>query len=177
MPSKKQLIPNNNIYELPTTLVSNIIYQIESAKSQVASYTNSTLVMLYWHIGSLINQEILNNKRAEYEEQILSQIAKRLTLLYGNGFDFATLSRMVKFSKLYPYQEIVVTVSQQLSWSHIISFVIWLILCHSRVRGNPVKSIKNLLKLFFWIPAYAGMTSSRFSESCNKTHIIKLIHI
>lgn len=123
MPSKKQLTPNNRIYELPATLVNNIIHQIESAKSQVASYTNSTLVMLYWHIGSLINQEILNNKRAEYGEQILSQIAKRLTISYGNGFDFANLSRMVKFSKLYPYQQIVVTLSQQLSWSHIIKLM------------------------------------------------------
>ncbi|QQV75246.1 hypothetical protein H6P87_00796 [Rickettsia tillamookensis] len=122
-------------------------------------------------------KQLTPNNKAEYGEQILSQIAKRLTILYGNGFDFANLSRMVKFSKLYPSQQIVVTVSQQLSWSHIISFVIWLVLCHSCVDGNPVKSIKNLLKLFFWIPAYAGMTSSRFSESCNKTHIIKLIHI
>ncbi len=48
---------------------SNIIYQIKSAKSQVASYTNSTLVMLYWHIGSLINQEILNNNGLNMESK------------------------------------------------------------------------------------------------------------
>jgi|GEM_PF-4415963 len=36
-------------------------------------------------------------------------------------------------------------------------------LCHSREGGNPDKPIKNIafvsiFKLFFWIPAFAGMT-------------------
>ncbi|ABY72175.1 hypothetical protein BTU51_0264 [Rickettsia rickettsii] len=29
-----------------------------------------------------------------------------------------------------------------------------------------------ILKLFFWIPAYAGMTSSRFSDPCNNADLI-----
>jgi predicted nuclease of restriction endonuclease-like (RecB) superfamily len=116
---KHTTTPSN---KLSKKLLNNIISHIESAKSHVASYTNSALVVLYWNVGSLINDDILNNTRAEYGEQILSHLAKELTLLYGNGFDRPNLSRMVKFSKLYS-QEICVTLSQQLSWSHIIRLI------------------------------------------------------
>jgi predicted nuclease of restriction endonuclease-like (RecB) superfamily len=126
MTSKKQIVANSLLQtpELPQDLMNNIIHQIEQAKSKVASYTNSTLVMLYWQIGFLINQEILGNKRAEYGQHIISQMARKLSTLYGNGFDFPNLSRMVKFSRLYPDQQIMVTLSQQLSWSHIIRLIV-----------------------------------------------------
>lgn len=104
-------------------LVDSITNLIETAKSYVARQNNTALVTLYWHIGCKINQEILDNKRAEYGEQVLLQLSKHLTTLYGSGFDFPNLSRMVKFSKLYIDQEIVVTLSQQLSWSHIIRLI------------------------------------------------------
>lgn len=80
MADKKQVASaNNDIHTLalPENLLKNIVHQIESAKSLVAGYTNSALVMLYWHIGFLINEEILNNKRAEYGEQIRGQVTKR----------------------------------------------------------------------------------------------------
>ena len=42
MTSKKQIVPHNSLQtsELPQTLMSNIIHQIELAKSQVAGYAN-----------------------------------------------------------------------------------------------------------------------------------------
>lgn len=52
----------------------------------------------------------------------MPHLAKELTLLYGNGFDRPNLLRMVKFSKLYS-KEICVTLSHQLSWSHIIQLI------------------------------------------------------
>lgn len=98
MTDKKQIIEPNILpnTKLSKKLLDNIITQIESAKSHVALYTNSAVVMLYWNVGKLLNIEILNNNRAEYGEQILPQLAKELTLLYGNGFDRPNLSRMVK---------------------------------------------------------------------------------
>lgn len=64
--------------KLSKKLLNNIIAHIDSAKSHVASYTNSALVTLYWNVGSLINGKILNNPRAEYGEQILSHLAQEL---------------------------------------------------------------------------------------------------
>ena len=35
--------------------------------------------MMYWHIGERINREVLDNQRAEYGKQIVSQVATQLT--------------------------------------------------------------------------------------------------
>lgn len=61
----KNLTPNESLLELPKDLMNSIIQQIELARTKVVSYTNSTLVLLNWQIGNLINQEVLTNKRAE----------------------------------------------------------------------------------------------------------------
>ena len=40
---------------------------------------NSTLTMMYWHIGHRINQDVLDNQRAEYGKQIVSTLSTKLT--------------------------------------------------------------------------------------------------
>jgi predicted nuclease of restriction endonuclease-like (RecB) superfamily len=42
---------------------------------------------------------------------------------YGNSFEYTKLTRMIKFSKLFPDAEIVGTLSQVLSWSHFLEIV------------------------------------------------------
>ncbi len=108
--------------------LSNALYQdisklIEAAKTHVAGYANSALVLLYWQIGARTNSEILKESRAGYGEQVISQLSEQLKEAYGAGFDRPNLSRMVKFSKIYADQEICVTLSQQLSWSHFIKLI------------------------------------------------------
>ena len=39
--------------------------------------------MMYWHIGERINREVLDNQRAEYGKQIVSQVATQLQDAYG----------------------------------------------------------------------------------------------
>ena len=58
-------IRNNNLFEQ----IKNII---EQTKQNVAISVNSSLTMMYWHIGKLINDEILQNKRAEYGKEIVA---------------------------------------------------------------------------------------------------------
>lgn len=109
--------------ELASNLLNDISEIIESAKSHISKEFNQTLVMLNWHIGARINQEILKNERAEYGQQLVKNLAEQLRTKYGQGYDKTSLSRMIKFSKIYSSQEIVVTMSQQLSWSHIIKII------------------------------------------------------
>jgi len=45
-------------------------------------------------------------------------VPRELTAEYGRGFSYAEIARMNQFSKLFPEESIVVTLSQQLSWSH-----------------------------------------------------------
>lgn len=82
-------------------LITNIIQLIENAKSKVAIQTNSVVVILYWNIGDIINKEVLGNKRAEYGEQIIANMAIKLTDMYGSGFDRPNLFRMLKFARLF----------------------------------------------------------------------------
>lgn len=96
---------------------------IEQARFRVASTVNSALILMNWHIGKRINDEILKNKRAEYGKEILPTLAAKLSEEYGRGFDTPNLSRMLKFAELYPDIEIVVTLSQQLNWSHFLAIL------------------------------------------------------
>ncbi len=101
-------------------LFAEISQLIEKGRNQVAREVNSTLVVLNWLVGSRINQAVLGEVRAEYGEKIINGLAVELTSKYGKGFSRPNLFRMLKFSKLYPDQEIVSTLSRQLSWSHFI---------------------------------------------------------
>lgn len=109
--------------DITTNLFNDISKLIELAKVHISREFNLTLVMLNWHIGDRINQEILKNERADYGQQLIKNLANRLQIKYGQGYDKTSLSRMIKFAKLYPDQDIVVTLSQQLSWSHVIKII------------------------------------------------------
>lgn len=106
-----------------SSLFFDISAFIEKAKHRISQEFNSSYVLLAWDIGTRISQEILDHKRAAYGQSIMDSLSKDLQLKYGQGFDKTSLSRMVKFSKLYSEREIVATLSQQLSWSHIIQLI------------------------------------------------------
>lgn len=106
-----------------TNLFIDINKLIENAKLHISQECNLTHVMLNWNIGNRINLEILKNDRAEYGRSIMVALAGKLQIKYGQGYDKTSLSRMVKFSKLYSKKEIVASLSQQLAWSHVIQLI------------------------------------------------------
>lgn len=106
-----------------SNLIKEISTLIESVKKQVARQLNSSLVLLYWKIGQRIHREILKEERAEYGEQIIKQLSAQLTVSYGRSFDARALFRMVRFVKQFADEEIVVTLSPLLSWSHFIELL------------------------------------------------------
>jgi hypothetical protein len=63
-------------------LFSEIVSLIEQSKANVQIYANSTLTLLYWRIGKRINDDILQNKQAEYGKQIVSSLSTQLTEQY-----------------------------------------------------------------------------------------------
>ena len=79
---------------------------------------NSALTLLYWRVGDRIRRDVLQNERARYGEQILATLSQELISEFGRGFDATNLTRMMKFAESFPDEEIVATLSQQLSWSH-----------------------------------------------------------
>ena len=104
--------------ELELSVFNDIKTLIEQSRQKVAQTINSTLTALYWNIGKRINEDILENKRADYGKQILLALSKKLIREYGNGFSTHNLHRMMQFCSLYPDFQIVASLMRQLSWTH-----------------------------------------------------------
>ena len=109
-------------------ITNNILFEqiknlIEQTKNNVAVAVNSSLTMMYWHIGKLINDEILQNKRAEYGKEIVATVSQQLIKQYGKGYSYSALTRMMKFAKNIDEKNIA-TLSQQLSWSHFKELIV-----------------------------------------------------
>lgn len=105
------------------TLFDQIKELVEQTKQSVTISINSSMTLMYWHIGKLINNEILQNQRAEYGKEIVATLSRQLTTQFGKGYTISALSRMMKFAKNID-EKIVATLSQQLSWSHIVELII-----------------------------------------------------
>ena len=112
-----------HIAKTEAALLSELRSLIEQARQHVAQTANSTLTLLYWKVGQRIGREILRGQRAEYGEQIVSTLSTQLVLEYGRGFGLRSLRRMVQFSEAFPDEQIVATLSQELSWSHFVEIL------------------------------------------------------
>ena len=100
-------------------LLSDLRSLIQSARQRIATVAYSTQTLLCWHVGRRLLNENLQGGRAAYGKQILVTVSRELTAEYGQGFSYAEIARMIQFSQLFPDEAIVVTLSQQLSWSHV----------------------------------------------------------
>ena len=102
----------------PENLVRDLRQLIIDARRHAASAVNIALTLLYWRVGDRIRRDVLQNERGRYGEQILATLSQELIAEFGRGFDATNLTRMMKFVESFPDEEIVATLSQQLSWSH-----------------------------------------------------------
>lgn len=104
-------IHNNSL----TPLVDDLRQIINQARNRVAVNVNAELTLMYWHIGERINREVLGNERAEYGKQIVATLSQQLQMEFGDkGFEKSSITRMMKFARLFPNYQIVATVLRQL---------------------------------------------------------------
>ncbi|MEZ6044272.1 MAG: PDDEXK nuclease domain-containing protein [Planctomycetaceae bacterium] len=104
-------------------LVNELRSLIEEARMQTAQAVNSALTLTKWQVGDRIRRESLQEKRAEYGQEIVVTVSRELASEFGSGFSKSNLLRMVQFAELFPDQEIVATLSRQLSWSHFVEIL------------------------------------------------------
>lgn len=104
-------------------LLGDLRQLIEQTRQQLAQSANSALTLLYWQIGVRISLDWLHNGRAAYGQEILPTLSAKLVPEYGKGFGARNLARMIDFSEAFPDQQIVATLSQQLSWSHFVEIL------------------------------------------------------
>ncbi|MDL2309193.1 PDDEXK nuclease domain-containing protein [Bacteroidales bacterium OttesenSCG-928-C03] len=104
-------------------LLSDLILLVENTKQNVISYANSSLSILFWHIGNRILSETLQNQRAEYGKQVVVTLSRQLTEKFGRTYEVKNLRRMIQFVEKFPNIENVVTMSRHLSWSHFLTLI------------------------------------------------------
>ena len=117
-----KLLPTKS-HKPPDTLFEDLRVLIIEARQDVARQVNSALVLLYWRVGKRIHQNILKEKRAEYGEEIVPTLSTQLVPEFGEGFSKRNLFRMIRFAEVFPDEQIVVTLSRQLGWSHFVEII------------------------------------------------------
>lgn len=104
-------------------LLTDLRDLIQSARQRIATVANSTTTLLYWHLGRRLLAESLHDERAPYGKRILATVSRELTVEFGQAFTLRSLYRAIQFSQRFTDQEIVSTLSTQLSWSHFIELL------------------------------------------------------
>jgi len=106
------------IHSSEQILFNDLSQLIEQSKQFVVVQANSVMTMLFWNVGKRINEDILQNKRADYGKQIVVTLSLQLTEKYGKNFELRNLRRMMQFAEQFPDGQIVAPLARQLSWSH-----------------------------------------------------------
>jgi len=92
---------------LATGQQETLLYQdactiIDQAQEVAYRQVNETLVKRNWLLGFRIQHEVLKGKRAEYGEQVVANLAEKLTEKYGKGFIIRNLHHFVDFYIKHP---------------------------------------------------------------------------
>ena len=104
-------------------LIDEISAIIEQGRREISRKASRETVLIFWQIGKRINDEVLENQRADYGKQIVSRLATHLTTKYGRSFEQRNLRRMMQFAEQFLNFEIVSPTATQLSWSHFVEIL------------------------------------------------------
>ena len=99
--------------------IDAIVALIESSKHRVAKTINSELTLLYWNIGKQINEDVLQNERANYGKNLIETLSLTLGEKYGAGFNKRNLQSFIKLNAVFQDITILHTLCAKLSWSHL----------------------------------------------------------
>ncbi len=110
------MLMNDNQY---LSIIENIKTKIGSAQFKAAVSVNRELVMLYYNIGLIINE----NKA--WGNKFIENLAKDIKLAFPNstGYSVRNLKYMAKFAAEYPDGEFVQEVLAQITWYHHIALM------------------------------------------------------
>ena len=106
-----------------TALFNDVCLIIDEARRHVATYVNVEAVMLKWHIGKRIKEDVLFNQRAEYGKEILKTLSEKLTEKYGAGWGLKSLQHCLRAAYTFSEDEIAYALRIQLSWTHLRSLM------------------------------------------------------
>lgn len=80
---------------------------LDEARSRVVRSVNSEMVLAYWHIGrELVEHLQRGGTRADYGNQLVEALSKRLTERFGRGFSTTNLRYFRSFYLAYPKRQV-----------------------------------------------------------------------
>ena len=96
------------------TIVEDIKDQIRSAQHRAILNANKEMLILYWNIGKIINEN------STWGSKFLNKLSNEISSEFptAKGFSVRNLKNMARFYREYPDIEIVQTLSAQITWSH-----------------------------------------------------------
>lgn len=96
---------------------AEVVHLITAARQHAYQAVNTTLIELYWQVGTYISNKI---KAAEWGDGVVDALAKHLAITQPNlkGFTRRNLFRMRQFYEAYQDDKIVAPLVRQLPWTH-----------------------------------------------------------
>ena len=89
---------------------------LADARQRAYTAVNFTMVESYWQIGQqIVEYEQHGEARADYGKGLLKELARRLTVDFGKGFDERELRKMRQFYQMFKIRD---TLRPELTWSH-----------------------------------------------------------
>jgi len=104
--------------DLSLQLLPQVQLLIDAARSRAAAAVNAELTVLYWQIGKLLKENVLEGERAAYGKRVISCLSAELTTKYGKGWSPEQLRHCLRAAENFPDEQIVYTLCTKLSWSH-----------------------------------------------------------
>ena len=109
-------ILNKETYQVLDNLYANVSEILANARKRAYSAVNFAMVESYWLIGQqIVEHEQHGEARADYGKGLLKELAARLTIDFGKGFDESNLRYMRLFYRCFPKRD---TLRHELTWSH-----------------------------------------------------------
>ena len=109
-------IQDKEIYQGLNKLYASVSEILANARKRAYTAVNFAMVESYWLIGQqIVEHEQHGEARAEYGKGLLKELAARLTIDFGKGFDERELRKMRQFYKTFPKRD---TLRPELTWSH-----------------------------------------------------------
>lgn len=97
-------------------LYADIRNILSVARQRAYSAVNFAMVESYWLIGqTIVEHEQHGEARADYGKGVLKELAAKLSVEFGKGFDESNLRYMRLFYRCFPIRD---TLRHELTWSH-----------------------------------------------------------
>jgi predicted nuclease of restriction endonuclease-like (RecB) superfamily len=97
-------------------LLGRIRAILSAARNQAMQAVNAAMVHAYWEIGrEIVEEEQRGKDRAEFGQQLIAELSRRLTDEFGRGFTANNLWYMRQFYLTFP---ILHAARGELSWTH-----------------------------------------------------------